>query len=71
MESLSSNTQIIRMNTIRSWELVCSIMDNYITAHFLVSKEKNGENYSARCKMGDQQMAVTALISMKIHIKLL
>jgi hypothetical protein len=46
-------------------------MDNFITVRFLVSKGKNGENHSARCKMGDQQMAVTALTSMKIRIKLL
>ena len=41
-------------------------MDNFITVHFLVSKGKNGENHSARCKMEDQQMGVTRLTSIAV-----
>ena len=63
MELLLFIIQILRIKVYLSLEQVCSIMDNYTTHLFHMLMAGKKEDHLARCKMGDQLMAVTILTS--------
>ena len=63
MDSLSLNAQIMMIKGFNSKEWVFSIKENWKADLLFAQTEKDGDTRSPRCKMGDQQMAVTTLTS--------
>ena len=65
MDLLSLDTEILTMMNYRSSGQVCLLMENFTMHHLAVLHLKEMDIHSPRCRMGDQQMPVSAQRSIK------